>query len=145
MGSYHYRARDLKGALVSGQIAAEDLKSAKRQIALRGLILLTVKESQVFELYFKVKESFKPKVSIEDLVMFSRQMQLIYSVGIPILKGMELVLEQATHPLLKQAVIEITKDLSEGKTLHEAMAKHGTIFDPIYINLVRVGETTGGL
>jgi MSHA biogenesis protein MshG len=145
MGNFHYRARDIKGQLRTGQIVAENLKSAKNQIAQKGLIVLSAKESPFLEFVGEIKERFRPRVSNDDMILFSRQMQIIYTVGIPILQGMQLILEQTTHPQLKQAIIEMTKDVAEGKGLHEAMSKHSRIFDPVYINLIRVGENTGGL
>lgn len=145
MADFSYRARDQNGVAVSGVIIAEDLKSAKKQISQQGLIVLSAKQSQMAGLTRKLKQTFEAGVSTDELVMFSRQMQVIYTVGIPILKGMELVLAQATNPQLKKAIANMSNDMNEGKSLHEAMSKHGNIFDPIYINLIRVGETTGGL
>lgn len=148
MRSFQYRARDRRGRLVTGQISAENEKSAKKKISLDGLTVVNVKESWALDLLESVRVKFKrftQKITSEDIMVFNRQMQIVYSVGIPIIRGMLMVAEQTTNPSLKKIIHEIIKDISEGSSLNEAMGKHDWVFDPVYINLIRVGEATGEL
>jgi MSHA biogenesis protein MshG len=145
MGNFHYRARDSRGVLVRGEVEAPDSKTARKKVAAQGLIVLSATESPLLEIMSRAKGMFAEKVSPEAMIMFSRQMQIIYTVGIPIIHGMQLVLEQTLNPSLREAIAEIIKDISEGQSLHSSMTKHNDIFDDVYVNLIRVGETTGQL
>jgi MSHA biogenesis protein MshG len=148
MRSYVYRARDKRGRPVRGEVAAVDLRAAKKKVAADGLIVLSVKDAGYLTVVNKAKNflrDFGKDVKTEDIIMFNRQMQIVYSVGIPIMQGMQMVLEQTVNVILKRAIAEILKDISEGLALNEAMAKHEEIFDPVYVNLIRVGEATGEL
>ena len=147
MQSYKYRARDKRGQLLTGSVDAMDPKEAKRLVAVQGLIPLDVKEAGGFSLpSFRSKAKFgQSKVKIDDLLVFNRQMQIVYSVGIPIVGGLEMIHEQTTSPRMKRAIGQITEDIKQGTSLFEAMSKHSDIFDSIYLNLVKVGEATGDL
>lgn len=148
MAAFQYRARDKRGRLVQGEVDADSVKSAKRMVSAEGLIVVSVKQTHAYDLISKLKKkakTFGRKVTAEDMIVFNRQMQIIYSVGIGIIQGLMMVAEQTTNPALKKVIHEIIRDISEGSSLHEAMAKHDWVFDAVYLNLVRVGEATGEL
>ncbi len=148
MQNFEYRARGTDGKLVTGQVQAEDPKSARKKISSSGLIAIQLKASKAFDIQKFVSEKwrdFTQGVKIEDLMMFSRQMQIIYAVGIPILHGMKLLHEQTANPLLKKAIAEMTDAIADGSTFFAALEKQSHIFDPVYINLVKIGEASGQL
>ena len=146
MPIFYYKARNQKGLLIEGQLDFIDLKSAKKKIIGDGLTLVKIGEEAPF---------FSPKqwasiqlfqgVTLEELLVFNRQLQTVYAVGIPILNGLHLIYSQTDNPFFKEAILGICGDIEQGKTLHEAMARHPKIFDPIYITLVKSGESAGKL
>jgi MSHA biogenesis protein MshG len=84
-------------------------------------------------------------VKPEELLIFNRQLQTSYSVGVSLLQALNMIAEQTESPGLKKIIRQIIDDLSEGKALHEAMARHPKVFDGIYVNAIRAGENTGRL
>ncbi len=148
MQTFEYRARDSTGKLHQGEVAAENLISARKKVASNGFIAIQIKSGRKFDPIKIISSEFRNfthKVSIEDLIMFSRQMQIVYSVGIPILHGMKLLHEQTANPVLKKAIAEMAADIGDGSTFFSALERHQHIFDPVYINLVRIGEASGQL
>ncbi len=148
MQTFEYRARDTNGKLVVGEILAENSKMARKKVVSSGFIAVQIKEASRFDIakiLTKKIRKLTQRVSIEDLMMFSRQMQIIYSVGIPILDGMKLLEGQTANPVLKSAVSKMTADIADGSTFASALERHNDIFDPVYINLVRIGEASGQL
>jgi len=87
----------------------------------------------------------KPKLKTQDLVVFTRQFTTMVSAGIPILECLEILTEQATDPGFKMAMDTIVDDVRAGSDLSEAMAKHPSVFENIYVNMIKAGEASGQL
>jgi type IV pilus assembly protein PilC len=64
---------------------------------------------------------------------------------LPLLTGLESLAEQADNKKLKPALKDISRQIEGGSTLFEALLRHPDIFSPVYINMVRAGETSGRL
>ncbi|MEZ4873131.1 MAG: type II secretion system F family protein [Bdellovibrionales bacterium] len=145
---YFYKARNMAGVAVRGQVDAEDEKSAKALISQMGLVPVEVGPSKIQETLDELKDlffGFFTRVPAEELLIFTQQLQTIYSVGIPLIKGLSLIREQTENKTLVAALDDIIEQLSEGLQLHEAFRRHPRIFSTVYCSLVEVGETSGQL
>ena len=85
------------------------------------------------------------KVTIEDMVLFSRQMYALLKAGVPILKSLAALQESATGSGFANMLQDVRTSLDSGRDLSTAMRRHPKVFEPFYISMVRVGELTGGL
>ena len=85
------------------------------------------------------------KVTLEDLVLFSRQMYTLLRSGVPILKSLAALQESATRVGFANMLQDIRTSLDSGRDLSTAMRRHPKAFGPFYISMVRVGELTGAL
>ncbi|HTF16182.1 MAG TPA: type II secretion system F family protein [Burkholderiales bacterium] len=85
------------------------------------------------------------KVTIEDMVLFSRQMYTLLKAGVPILKSLAALQESATRIGFANMLQDLRTSLDSGRDLSTAMRRHPKVFEPFYISMVRVGELTGGL
>lgn len=65
--------------------------------------------------------------------------------GIPILQGIDALQDQMNHPTFKKTLITIRDDIQHGTSLSAAFAKHPNVFDTLFVNMVKVGETGGVL
>ena len=65
--------------------------------------------------------------------------------GLPILESIMMIRDQTVHMKMKMTAHTITKDLNSGMNLTDAFAKHPTIFDNIYLNMISAGEASGKL
>ena len=83
--------------------------------------------------------------STADLVMFSRQMYTITKSGIPLLRGLKGLAASTHNAVLRETLEEILRDLEGGRDLAGSFARHPTIFPPLYVSIIRVGEETGTL
>jgi type II secretory pathway component PulF len=61
----------------------------------------------------------------------------------PLLAGMKSLIEQTHKKKLKSILEDISRQVEGGKTLSEAISRHPHVFPPVYMNMVRAGETTG--
>jgi len=148
MPVYSYKARDRKGAPLSGKIEADNALVARRLLSQQSLIPIQVSETNA--LLGSLKELTKLKdrlfpVPFEEVLTFNQQLQTAYSVGIPMMQAIDMIADQTEYPRLKQALRAVCEDVKNGKFLAESMRKHPDVFDRIYITMVHAGEASGEL
>ena len=85
------------------------------------------------------------KVTLEDMVLFSRQMYTLLKSGVPILKALAALQESAVRIGFANMLQDLRTSLDSGRDLSTAMRRHPKVFGPFYISMVRVGELTGAL
>ncbi len=77
-----------------------------------------------------------------DLTLFSRSLGTLLGNGVPMLTAMHIATETVGNARLRQPLAKMIPTVKDGGRLVAAMAATG-IFEPLAINLVRVGEETG--
>ncbi len=153
MSQYFYKAVDKSGSHVSGTIDAIDRRSA--------VVALTDKGHFVTELVSgaKSKSAGKEagsaldfgglllfgsrKVSSKDILAMTTQLSTALRAGLPLLNSLELIHKQQHKSGMRQMLDDLIKAVSSGQSLSEAMSKHKRIFSPLYLSMIRVGETGG--
>jgi MSHA biogenesis protein MshG len=86
-----------------------------------------------------------PKVTLEDLILFCKQMHALTRSGIPIVRAIIGLAETTRNKTLEKILTDIGNFLSRGNTLTNALKMHNKIFPPLFISLINVGESTGHL
>lgn len=83
------------------------------------------------------------KITGDYLPSFSRQFGAMLSAGMPIVSALEAQEEQADHPNFKIVIHAVRQAIENGAALSEAMRQFPSIFDDLYCNMLRGGETGG--
>jgi len=91
----------------------------------------------------KLPAFMQKKVKTKDLMVLTRQLATLVDAGLPLLRGLRVLLRQSTHPTLKNALSGITDAVESGTTFSESLANHPKIFNNLYVNMVRAGEAGG--
>ncbi len=152
MSVFRYTARGADGGLVSGEIEAPTPRSAAAQIAERGAVPLQITSSEVKAAAEQVsaarlleKLPFRKRVRLSDLAMLSRQMYTMTKSGVPMIRALRSIAETTRDPALGQALASVADSLQAGRDLANSLALHPDVFPRLFVNTVRVGETTGRL
>ncbi|HCR86565.1 MAG TPA: pilus assembly protein PilC [Alphaproteobacteria bacterium] len=130
-------------------VEADTEEKAIAQISKQGIIvteinLLQGKETGS-EQKNKLKEYKASKIANKDKVIFTKKLATMIKSGLPIMKTLKMLEEQAENPHLKLVAHSIRTSVEGGNTLSEAFSEHKLVFDTIYINLIKAGETSGKL
>jgi len=80
-----------------------------------------------------------------DLVLFARQMYSITKAGLPLLRGLRGLAQSTHNVMLRDALHDVLQSLESGRDFASSLARHAEIFPPLFISMVRVGESTGTL
>ena len=144
--TYNYQAIDGLGKTVRGIIEAASLPAAEDAIAYGGLIPVRVIASKTkkgpFDTWLRGMLS---EVKANELILFSKQFRTMFRAGIPLLRLLEVIEKQTESPALKKATASIREDVRQGGSLRDAMAKHPTIFSPLYCGMMGAGEKSGNV
>ncbi|WP_420446980.1 type II secretion system F family protein [Candidatus Palauibacter sp.] len=82
-----------------------------------------------------------PRARNRDLVLFTRQLSVMISAGLPLTRALETLAQQAESPVLQRVARETLYDIESGNTLADALGRHPRVFTRLYVNMVRAGES----
>lgn len=159
MGQFSYKAVDRGGAHIAGVVDAPDRRGAIAALADRGHLVMELIEKDHEHAAAAVQspsgssEQRSPsgfidylhngRVSSRDVLAMTTQLSTAVRAGLPLLNCLELMRKQQRKPAMKRMFEHLTKGVSSGKALSEALAEHKGIFNPLYLSMIRVGETGG--
>ncbi|WP_108945323.1 type II secretion system F family protein [Shewanella halifaxensis] len=144
MPSYQYRGRSAQGEQIKGILDASSESAAADQLMSRGVIPLELTLAKEVK-EFSLKGLFKGKVALDELQIFTRQMYSLTRSGIPILRAIAGLSETTHSQRMKEALDDISEQLTSGRPLSSAMNQHPDVFDALFVSMVHVGENTGKL
>jgi MSHA biogenesis protein MshG len=142
--TFTYRARDVHGALVAGQLRSNDRDGVIRYLDERQLIPIEVD---------KTRPSFAEHLrgllhrgpSLETRILFTRKLATLYASGIPILRALALLAEQETDTRFRAVLLDVHKQVEGGVPIWEALNEHPRTFGEVFVQSVKTGEASGKL
>ena len=163
MPQFSYRARRRSGELVEGVLDVADRSAAVAQIERLGLFPVAVDTAKAGVVNgtqrtgkgvdlmaflpptLRAQLQQKRKPNLQELATFTQQLANLVQSGMPL----TVALNSMTHLESKGISAEVSRNLkqevTEGKSLSDAMAKQPRVFSDLYINMVRAGEQSGSL
>ena len=142
MATYVFKAMDLAGVQAKGEVEAESKQAVAEQLKERGLVVVDIAAKyRSKELNVDLFARVKPK----DLSVASRQLATMVTSGMSIMRALQVLETQTASKLLKGAIAGVRSDVEAGLLLSDAMARHPKVFGPLYVSMVRAGETGGVL
>lgn len=84
-----------------------------------------------------------PRVSREHCYFFVRQLYVLHNAGVPLLFGLKAIETQLSPGPLKRVLRALAEDLLNGKTLSQALRRYPESFDPFFVGIIRIGESSG--
>jgi type IV pilus assembly protein PilC len=153
MSNYLYEAINASGLRSQGALDVIDQSEALKRIREMGLFPITVRQATPAQLLLPSMATRKPyklpawmtegRIKPAALAVFTRQMATLVDVGMPLLRGLRLLQEQEENRTLKRVITEVARTIESGGTLSEALAAHPKVFNRLYVNMVKAGETGG--
>ncbi|MDA9093810.1 type II secretion system F family protein [Methylophilaceae bacterium] len=137
-------------AFVDGVIDAEDKDEALFTLKQDGVIVTEVTEAEPqAKKKVKGKREFKAssklKIDDKELLLFSRKLTTMMKAGLAIVPALKMLKQQSENPKFIPVMDDLLKKINSGITLSEAFESYPTLFDVVYINLIKAGEASGNL
>lgn len=154
MPRYRYRAFTPEGKVIeeSKEVPSEEV--LLKELASLGYTVIDLRPEggKVKEEKEEKKEGggfkipfFGGGVSDKDLALLCKQLSSLLGAGVGVVDALEVLADQAQNQKLKNALMEVARKVSEGSRFNRALRDYPNIFPEIMVNLVEVGEETGGL
>ena len=103
------------------------------------------KKGGALNIELKLPAFLRGRVKPKDLMVLTRQLATLVDAGLPVLRGLRVLLRQTKNPALKNALETMGQSVESGSTFSESLAQHSRIFNDLYVNMVRAGEAGGVL
>ncbi|MDF2486565.1 MAG: Type secretory pathway, component PulF [Herbinix sp.] len=143
MAGYIYIAVDMNGKEKRGKMEAPNADRVFQALKSEGYFPIKISEQNIFNKDITI--SLSNPIKARDYSIFARQFNSIISAGVPIIKALEMIIDQTEDKHLRKGLVETMSLLQRGERLADAMRYQGKIFPPILINMVEAGESSGKL
>jgi type IV pilus assembly protein PilC len=145
MPYYFYKAKSLDGEINMGIQEAKSVRELAQILKNDGLILVKADVKReagknIFGISF-----FSGKVSISEKMLMTRNLWIMVSTGLPLVKGFSILSAQSKSKKMKRALLDIGQEVSKGKSLSDSFKKYPDIFSELFQNMIRAGEESGTL
>jgi type IV pilus assembly protein PilC len=137
-----YKAVDGAGVPSKGQISGTSKEAVVAQLREQGLKAMDVAEKKTG---LQMELTLVKRVKAAELTIMTRQLATMISSGMTLLRAFYVLEDQIENKLLKETVSAVREDIESGLAFSEALFKHPKIFNPLYVAMVRAGETGGVL
>lgn len=142
--SYAYRVRTREGRVVEGTMNADGEGAVANRLRSQGFVPISIaKEAKISG---KTEIHILPqRVKLKDLAIFSRQFATMINSGLSLLRTLNILAEQTENPMLAKTISSLREDVERGSSLSASMSKHPKVFTPLFVSMVKAGETGGQL
>ena len=144
MPQFRYTARDERGKLVTGTMAAASTEALADQLKRMGY-LVTKTQQAADGVSLETLLAGLQRVGYDELTLFNVQLSKMVRVGIPLVGALQTLAEQTSNPVLKHAIGDVARNVEAGSTFSESLARHPRIFPGLFVSMVRSGEVSGKL
>jgi type IV pilus assembly protein PilC len=142
MSTFAFKAIDVSGRHSTGTVDADTKQAVADQLKARGLIILDISDQSGSK---EIKLPGGDKVKTTDLTVMTRQLATMVSSGMTILRALYVLETQTDSKPLKQTLTRVRKDVEAGLPFSDSLEKSPKVFNPLYVAMVRAGETGGVL
>jgi type II secretory pathway component PulF len=169
MAQFNYKARRRSGEVVEGVLEAGDRAAAVVQVERLGVIPVSVVQAKGSTKPAKSSSSTgspaaraaaaegsraglsrlfargPKKPGLKELAMYTLQLSNLLRAGMPLTMALRSMESLSSKGIPGEASRQLKQDVTEGRSLSDAMARQNHIFPDLVINMVRAGEQSGAL
>ena len=149
MPVFEYTALDDRGKSTSGIIDAEGAQAARQKLRTSGIFPVSIQETQeaqpkkepgTFSLASRLS-----RIKPVEVAMMTRQLATLIGAGFPLVSALDALVPQTKSHGFKKTLAQIKNLIVEGNSFARALSNYPGQSSPLYVNMVRAGETSGTL
>jgi len=144
MSTFVYTARDRAGHTSQGEIEGENKTAAAAALRMKGLAVVEIDEKGAGK-GLEISFDRFTRIKAQEITVMSRQLATMIGSGLSLLRALYILEDQSTNPKLKAVIASVRSDVEVGTALSVAMGKHPTVFNDLFVSMVKAGEVGGNL
>ncbi len=141
---FEYYAKNLSGQEIKGEAEAQNRFDLAKILRQRKYTLVSFKKKKQRGILSISIPGFGG-VSMAEKIIFSQNLSVMISAGVPLVKGLEILGKQTQNLKFKDVIKNLSGNIRKGKSLSESMEQYPKIFSSLFIAMIRVGEESGNL
>lgn len=138
---FKYVVTTSDGEVKKGEMEAPNKTAAILELKKQGLLLVRIEKKSSKQ----KKDIIIGRIKFIDKVLLARHLAIMIKAGVSMGEALDVLTDQATSPKLKRILKDVESRVIGGHTLSSSLAKYPKIFSELFINMIRVGETSGTL
>jgi len=150
---FNYQARGREGQTFQGNVQAGSRAEVARQLREEGYYVVRVEEDTAgtrsgflnLEIDLDNIKFWDHGFNTAELARFSQQLSVLIQAGIPLVEALQIMEKQSQKDNVREMLQEVIASVEAGETFSQALQKHPDYFPPLFVHLVRAGETGGVL
>ena len=145
MASFSYRAISSQGKTTAGEIAADRIEMASRELRSQGFTLLSLEPTRQGGASVGAAAGGPGSAGSDEILSMTRELSVLLRAGLPIDRALKVMIDMAANTQLRELLEELLSSVKAGKGLSQALQSYPQVFSNFYINMVRSGEASGHL
>jgi general secretion pathway protein F len=144
---YTYKGYDAKsGSAKKGKIEADSPKTARSRLRQKDRIIVSeLKEEASLERVRAKATLLSGKVNTQDVAIMTRQFATLQNAHVPLDESLKALTAQVENKVLRNTLQALREQVSEGKSLGDVLTQYPGVFNRLYVNMVKAGESSGTL
>jgi len=147
MPQYECLVKDKDGKNLTGVHEAQSVDDVISWLRDQGYLIIRVTEVKPKGKLFSIGKGGKraSRIKLDEIVIFSRQLATMVEAGVPLVQSLGILAEQVENLNMQNVVLQMHDEVESGKSLSEAMEAHRKVFSPLFVSMVKAGESSGKL
>ena len=144
--TFEYSVRYKSGKVVKGRIEAQNQEAVAARLRTMGVAPLSIAEVSTSGLNREIRiPGMGEKITGKDLAIMARQLATMINAGLSLLRALNILAEQTENKALAKVLFQVRSDVEAGSALSVSLGRHGAVFPPLMVNMIKAGEVGGFL
>jgi len=140
---FNYQARTENGQVRTGLVEAASRENALLALQKYGLYVTYLAEEKT-PFYAKKMDIFH-KTSMRDVVLFARQLAIMFKSEVSLVEALRSLAEQAASRDFREKILVLSQEVEGGSSFSQALRRFPKIFNSFFVSMVKSGESSGKL
>ena len=139
---FKYWARTGGGKVQTGAIDASSKEAAVDLLKSNGLFVTGLEKSESGPIWSRQIKLFE-RISAMDLVMFSRQLSVMFTSGVSLSESLTSIANQTKKAKFKDNVLKLAQKVEGGTSFSKSLSLFPEMFSNFYVAVIKAGEVSG--
>ncbi|GIW66196.1 MAG: type IV pilin assembly protein PilC [Candidatus Parcubacteria bacterium] len=144
MKYYYFEAFDHQGKIQKGKILGESEAEIVEYLKTYNLTIIKIKEAKDIS-FLKSIFRFLTSIKTKDKIFLFRNLSLILKSGANFSQGLRILSKSLKYSSLKEFITFLIYHIEKGGHVYEAFEYYKNSFNPIEIEIIKIGEISGNL
>jgi type IV pilus assembly protein PilC len=140
---FNYQARTKQGDIQAGVVEASSKEIAVSLLQKHGFYVTYLEEAKLP--FYAQKIGFLKRITTKDIVLFSRQLSMMFDAKIPLVESLRTLASQTKNQEFQEVIFNLSEEVEGGSSFSKALSRHPKVFSIFYISLMKAGEVSGKL